>query len=885
MNLEKLEQSVRDIVADLDRDEFIYQLLRAYDQPKASITRLKNGQYNQSKNDGEVLWKKKLCFRHEAEGDLHECIDRLKSDKKVTKHAPRFIIVTDFETLLALDTKTGDTISPPIQELADSFDFFLPWAGMEKSQIQSESLADIKAAEKMGRLYEMILVDNAVKTDEQRHALNIFLSRLLFCFFAEDTEIFGSDQFTNGIASHTAEDGGDLQGYLQKLFAVLATEDRKSFPEFLRKFPYVNGGLFCEDYAVPVFTRKSRKIIIECGSLNWKAINPDIFGSMIQAVVHSEERGQMGMHYTSVVNIMKVIEPLFLNELKEQLEKAGKNKKKLEALLNRLYSLRIFDPACGSGNFLIIAYKELCRLEIEIFNRLGRSGKAVQMDLFRSNLQLTQFYGIELDDFAHETAKLSLWLAEHQMNIEFKSEFGATRATLPLKDGGNIVCGNAINADWEDVCPTESEVLILGNPPYVGGKSQSKEQKNDMSIAFEGVKNYRQLDYIAAWFAKAANYVARNEARCAFVTTSSICQGTQVYQLWPFIFGRGVKIQFAHKPFKWVNNARGNAQVICSIIGLAKDTDHRKVFLFDKGKRAEVDFINAYLVKDIDAIVYPRTDPLSELPALITGNSPYDGGNLLLSTAEKTKLLATSPSAEKLLKRAHGSKDYLNGRERWCLWIKEEQLEFANAIPVVKDRIRETKKARENGGDVARGLAGRPYRFRYTHMPKKQSLIIPRHSAEQRHCIPIGFLKTDDVILDSAQAIYDPDPWIFAVVSSLIHTCWARVVGGKIKTDFRYLSGLVYNTFPLPKINEKERTGLEDHVFNVLDQREAYPELTLAALYDPDTMPASLREAHHQMDLAVERCYRKKPFSSDEERLEYLFKLYDSMIEEETTSA
>ena len=353
MHLEKLEQSVRKIVAELDESEFIYQLLRAYDQPKASITRLKSGQYNQSKNEGEVLWKKKLCFRNETEGDLHGCIDRLKSDEAVIRQNPRFIVVTDFETLLALDTKTDDTIDTPIKSLADHFDFFLPWAGMEKSQIQSESLADIKAAEQMGLLYEMILADNDVKTDEDRHALNIFLSRLLFCFFAEDTEIFESDQFTNAIASKTVDDGGDLQGFLQKLFDVLATEDRKSFPKFLKDFPYVNGGLFCKQYPVPVFNRKSRKIIIECGSLNWKAINPDIFGSMIQAVVHSEERGQMGMHYTSVVNIMKVIEPLFLNELKEELEKAGTNKKKLNTLLDRLYSLRIFDPACGSGNFLI----------------------------------------------------------------------------------------------------------------------------------------------------------------------------------------------------------------------------------------------------------------------------------------------------------------------------------------------------------------------------------------------------------------------------------------------------------------------------------------------------------------------------------------------------
>ncbi len=435
MNSEQLENDLKALVETIDEESFVFDLLLAYGQSKASITRLRKGDYNLSKNPDEILWKKKLFFKKETESDLHGLIDQLKNDEAIIKQKPRFLIVTDYKTLLALDTKTEDTLDISIQELPKHYDFFLPWAGLEKTQLQGENPADIKAAERMGRLYDLILENNPPQTDADRHALNIFLSRLLFCFFAEDTGIFEADLFTNSVASHTADDGSDLQDYLQKLFSVLNTEDRSEFPAFLQKFPYVNGGLFADEYPVPIFKAKSRKIIIECGELNWKAINPDIFGSMIQAVIHPDQRGGLGMHYTSVVNIMKVIEPLFLNDLKDELKRAIKNKKKLEALLERIYHLRIFDPACGSGNFLIIAYKELCKLEIEIFRQLQSKQHGQKQFRFLSKLQLTQFYGIELDDFAHETAKLSLWLAEHQMNMAFKAVFEDTRKTLPLQDG------------------------------------------------------------------------------------------------------------------------------------------------------------------------------------------------------------------------------------------------------------------------------------------------------------------------------------------------------------------------------------------------------------------------------------------------------------------
>ncbi|MET0012588.1 MAG: DNA methyltransferase [Sedimenticola sp.] len=486
MNIDALEKSLQQLVDNLDEDSFIYDLLLAYEQPKASITRLQKGDYNLSKKNGEVLWKKKLFFKADGEADLHVLIDELQGDADLSRHHPRFLVVTDYQTLLAVDTKTDDTLDIAFTELPKHFDFFLPWAGMEKSQYQSENPADIKAAERMGRLYDLILENNPAESDAERHALNIFLSRLLFCYFAEDTGIFADDQFTNAVASHTEEDGSDLQAYLQKLFTVLNTKSRQDYPKFLQAFPYVNGGLFAEEYPVPEFTPKSRKIIIECGALNWKEINPDIFGSMIQAVVHTDQRGSMGMHYTSVVNIMKVIEPLFLNSLHEALEKAEDREKSLVKLLERIYELQIFDPACGSGNFLIIAFKELCKLEIEIFKQLQAISD--KWKTAKSGIRLTQFYGIELDDFAQETAKLSLWLAEHQMNIAFREVFGDSNPTLPLQEGGNIVCGNATRMSWEDVCPkgVRSEIYILGNPPYVGARKQSESQKSDLEHVFFG---------------------------------------------------------------------------------------------------------------------------------------------------------------------------------------------------------------------------------------------------------------------------------------------------------------------------------------------------------------------------------------------------------------
>lgn len=877
MNIDTLEQNLRKLVTNPDPDQFLYDLLLAYEQPRASITRLQKGDYNLAKRGTDVLWKKKVYFSHERHLDLHALIDAIQQDTAITRHAPRFLIVTTMQHLVAVDTKTQDTLDIELVDFPKHFDFFLPWAGMEKQQFQSENPADVKAAERMGRLYDLIHADNKAF---DRHALNLFLSRLLFCFFAEDTGIFGDNQFTNAVGSHTVADGSDLSNYLHKLFRVLALRERGDFPAFLQAFPYVNGGLFEKDYSVPQFSAKSRKLILECGALNWKAINPDIFGSMIQAVVHDEQRSHLGMHYTSVVNIMKVIEPLFLNELAKELARAAGNESKLVKLLDRLYHLRIFDPACGSGNFLIIAYKELCKLEIAIFRELQALN--TKWKTAKSGIRLTQFYGIELDDFAHETAKLSLWLAEHQMNMAFREVFGDAKPTLPLQSGGNIVCGNATRINWETVCPKDPthETYILGNPPYLGSKVQEKSHKEDMAYVFNQVKNYKDLDYIACWFYKSAKYIEKIPSKFAFVTTNSICQGNQVAMLWTEMYRLKKEIYFAHNSFKWVNNAKGNAGVTCAIIGMRNLSNDSKV-LFTSGAAKIVKNINPYLASGSNIIVSRRTMPISSFPKMDLGNMPIDNGNLIFSVEERNGLVSKYPMLSCFFKKLYGSSEFIRGTTRWCLWLNDNDRNTVESIPEIKKRIEDVRRFREKSKDSGtRKLAERPHQFREMKEATNELLLISRVSSELRTYIPMGILDNQCVVAD-AQVIYDPPTWIFAVISSRMHMTWVRAVAGRLETRIRYSSSLCYNTFPFPDISAKQKEKLEDHVFRVLDEREKHPEKTMAQLYDPDKMPAALRQAHHDMDIAIEQCYRAKPFTNDEERLEYLFTLYEAMIAKE----
>ena len=904
MNIAQIETNLQKLMATFNKETFIYDLLLAYGLPKASITRLKKGNLNLSKAEGEISWKKKLLFKEEYKNDLHLTISALKNE---LKHKQRFVIVTDYKTLLAIDTKTEDKLDIAIKDIPKYYDFFLPWAGMEKAQHANENPADVKAAEKMAKLFDEIKKENPDDTPEFIHGLNVFLSRLLFCFFAEDTRIFEENQFTNAIDSHTQTDGSDLNVYLDKLFEVLNTpeEARKNLSGNLHTFPYVNGGLFEKSIKAPHFTRRSRQAVIDSGELNWSAINPDIFGSMFQAVISADQRGSLGQHYTSVPNIMKVIEPLFLNDLKEAFEKGKNEPRKLNNLLKRISKLKIFDPACGSGNFLIIAYREIRKLEITILKQLQVLQKAVsgfapaqlelipksqltlaaqfQVELF-SRVQLTQFYGIEIDDFAHEIARLALWLVEHQMNVEFFKEFGTTNPTLPLKEAGHIVQGNATRLDWEAVCPKEKddEIYILGNPPYLGARMQNKEQKADMANVFNGIKEYNNLDYIAAWFYKGANFISNNDScQFAIVSTNSICQGEQVAILWPHILINNIEIGFAHKPFLWSNSAKNKAAVYCSIIGLRTKSSKPK-YIFNEKTKKITNNINAYLIDYKDIYIYKRRKQLSSLPAMVFGSMANDKGGLIVSEKEKKQIEIEYPNSSIFFKKLVGAVEFTNNTYRWCLWISDDKKETALNIPPIKKKIEKVKLSRlQSKRKATNKLANSPHAFGEIRHQEGVSILIPRVTSERREYVQCGFYQDDTIVLDRASVIYGNYSYLFGIISSKIHTIWTRIVSGRLKMDINYAVGITYNNFPFPPISSQRKQEITQCVFRILEEREKHPEKTLAQLYDPDKMPEGLREAHRLNDLAIERCYRSKPFESDEERLEYLFKLYGRMIAEE----
>lgn len=889
MNIAQIENNLQELLKSFDRDTFIYDLISAYGLPKSTITRLQRGGLNLSKLPDEVAWKKKLFFKSAVNEDIHELFSNIKVNARVNKHDPRFIIVTDFDTLLAFDSKTTDTLDIPILELAKHFDFFLPWAGMEKAQHHLENPADVKAAEKMAKLYDEIRKDNPAHTQQEVHNLNVFLTRLLFCFFAEDTGIFEQGQFTNSIGSHTQQDGSDLNTYLDRLFGVMNINypNRENLPAYLSTFPFVNGGLLRNYYPAPIFSRRSRQTLIDCGGLQWKDINPDIFGSMIQAVVTPENRGGLGMHYTSVPNIMKVIRPLFVDELYEEFFAATGNSKKLYTLLYRIYRIKIFDPACGSGNFLIIAYKELRKLEMRIFKILdhlkGELGSGILdfQDNSFSKVTLNNFYGIEIDDFAHEVAILSLWLAEHQMNQVFFQEFGRTKPALPLIETGNIVHGNATRLDWEVVCPKNEgdEIFILGNPQFKGSRNQDSRQKEDMKLAFS--KDYKSLDYVACWFLKGSQYITNFNAQLAFVSTNSICQGEQVSLIWERVLNDNLELGFAYNSFKWSNNAKGNAAVIVVIVGVRNKSQKPKI-LFSSNRYSIANNINPYLTQGKSIYVTRRSTSISGFPICTFGSMPNDGGNLLLNNEEYDKLINDFPQLKKYIKQYIGADDFLNGGKRWCLVIEDSDIEELKLINPIADRFKKIEIIRNKSSEKStRDLAKTPHKFYFFAHQNTDSIIIPSTTSERRDYIPIGFLNSNSVISNSAQAIYGTKPFLFAVFTSRIHNVWIKAIAGRLKSDMRYSSSLVYNNFPFPQITDSQKSELEKHVYNLLTEREKHSEKTLAQLYDPDKMPDGLREAHRQNDLAVERCYRSKPFESDEERLEYLFKLYEQMIAEE----
>lgn len=891
LGLKAIEERVAPLTGKVEYDrEIIFDLLLAYGRSKGNVTRLRNGSLNIADDPAHEVGQKNVVYFRETTGDLLEELETLRVSPTVVKYSPRFVIVTDYQDMLAFDTKTTENRKFPLREIDQHFTFFLPWAGMEKTQYTSESHADVKAAERMGKLFDELASANPdmMAVDATRHGLNVFFTRLLFCFFAEDTGIFGNNQFTNAVASQTLGDGSDTDTFLRELFAALDTAEPADKPSYLAEFPYVNGRLFRENalLTVPRFTAKAREALIDLGTLKWQDINPDIFGSMFQAIVTPGQRSNLGQHYTSVPNILKTIEPLFLDELKEEFDAAYDSRVKLDRLLDRIANIKVFDPACGSGNFLVIAYKELRRLEHAILQRQAELANADTL-FDNSRINIENFYGIEIDDFAVEIAILSMWIAKHQMNREFERQFKVAIPLIPLKETGQVHAGNATRMDWNAVCPNdgEEEIYLIGNPPYVGSSMQTLEQKSEFQSVFGTRPFSKNLDYIALWFVKGADYIRGTNAELAFVTTNSVSQGDHVGLMFPTVLTGGVEIGYAYTSFKWENNAKYNAGVTVSVISLRNERPAPK-FIFTDELKKQVQNINAYLADAADVIVLKRSKPLFlDFNPMLFGSKPTDGGHLIFSPEERTQMLREDARAAKFIKRYMGASDYIRDLERYCFWINPEEVNEALDIPPVRRRIEKVEQFRaQSKAQSTVDFAAQPYRFKQVAYKPTDSIIVPRVSSERRDYIPMGYLGPDTVISDAAFAVYDAEPWLFALLTSKMHMVWARAVGGKMKTDYRYSNTIVYNNFPVPKGTEKYKDRLTETALRILDVREYHCEKTLAELYDPEAMPRNLREAHEANDALVDSLYSKKAYESDEARLSDLFELYEEMIAAEEAS-
>lgn len=874
--------------------ELIYDVLIAYGFPKATVTRIKSGDYNQSKEPGQIIWKKKLCYQEVLPGTALSALQDMRSSKAIMKHRPRFLVVSDGDNWSAFDTKDEETREFPIADLYKHCDFFLPWTGREKAKFYEEKTADINAARKMGKLFDAIKADNP-GFDE--HALNVFMARLLFCFFAEDSGILPEDQmFTDLLEETTLEDGSDMAEVFARVFRIMNTPEdapeRKKLSVRYKVFPYVNGGLFAHDVPVPVFSRKSRNAVLIAGHQDWSEINTDIFGNMFQACQDPAKREELGEHYTSVPNIMKVLNPLFLDDLREEAEKVKGDLKAAQRFIERISSIRFFDPACGSGNFLLIAFKELRELEMAVIE--GTLG------LLRfPSVNIGQFYGIEIDDFAHEVAMLSMWLVDHQMNQRFKETFATAVPTLPLKNNENIVLGNALRLDWEKVCPKtpvnpaplytldpllmnaapvkHTEVYIFGNPPFAGKNKQTQEQKKDLAYIFSTTRNKGCLDYSLCWFKKAYDYMKGTNIKSALISTNSITQGEQVNAFWGSHIDE-IVINFAYTSFKWRNSAKKQAGVSCVIIGFScTKSKHCKLFIDNKCEFVE--YISPYLRHE-RVLIKRRGSPLSHfLPSITFGNMPY-GKSLIMKRHDYERIVAIDSNLKTFFKKFVGAEEFLKSTPRYCLWLPRFSLEEIKLHNLIYERVLQCKEERLNAKDKAGvKLADTPHLFRETN--EGEAIIIPIVSSERRVYIPMGYVDDNTIISNLAFAIYGAEPWLLAIIISAMHRAWINVSCGRLGTGLRYAADLCYNTFPIRVLSEDDKERLSESAYNILDIREKHTEMTLGDMYNPESMPEDLKQAHEDNDRLVDSLYRKKPFFSDEERLECLFALYQQMIEEE----
>ncbi|TBW34838.1 class I SAM-dependent DNA methyltransferase [Siculibacillus lacustris] len=904
MNAVEIEEAISALAEQpFDADEFPYAFLEAFGNKETTLKRLRKGESNKS-DLGGVLQTNNIHIATCRLGDVTRTLEALKASPATARAKARFVLATDGDLFEAEDLTTDDAlISCTYADFPNHFGFFLPLAGITTVKQVRESSFDIRATSRLNRLYVELLKDNPEwGTAQRRHAMNHFMARLIFCFFAEDTDIFnGTRAFTSAVETMSTKDSANTHEVISTLFRAMNTKSEEraaGVPRWAEGLPYVNGGLFSGSTDVPRFSRIARSYLLHIGSLDWKKINPDIFGSMIQAVADDDERGALGMHYTSVPNILKVLNPLFLDDLREKLDEAGDNARMLLNLRKRMSKIRVFDPACGSGNFLVIAYKEMRAIEAEINRRRDQPDR-------RSEIPLTNFRGIELRDFPAEIARLALIIAEYQCDVLYRGQKEALRDFLPLDAHNWITCENALRLDWLSICPPTGtgvkhqaddlfhaplnqaeidfeneggETYICGNPPYLGSQWRNSEQQEDMDRIFSPLtKSYRDLDYVACWFMKAAQYNQTVNSKAAFVATKSVCQGIQVAMLWPLVFSRGMHIFFAYRPFQWQNLAKSNAGVTCVIVGISSEvgSDRR---LFDGDVEIRTKNIGPYLIPMSNVIIHKSSSPQNGLPVMDYGNKPSDGGHLILDKAEVDRLLESHPASAQFVRKYVGAQEFTKSTFRYCLWIEDSGLAEARNIEPIRQRLEAVAAVRSSSkGLQSNGNAGSPHRFVYAPHTSGRALIVPSITSSNRDYLPCGFVEDDTIASNKCAVVYNADIWLLAIVASTLHAQWVATVCVRMRNDYSYSNTLGWNTFPFPMLTMKNKADLTRCAEDILLAREAHFPATVADLYEPETMPDDLRAAHDRNDEVLERIYIGRRFKNDTERLEKLFELYTKM--------
>lgn len=913
MNAVEIEEAISKLAEQpFNAEEFPFEFLEAFGNKPTTIKRLKSGNNNKSDIHGGVLQRNNLHIATCNEGEVSDTLKKLKESPETKKAKAKFIVATDGKQFEAEDLVSDDApIVCEFKYFPDHFGFFLPLAGISTVKAIRENSIDIKATGRLNRLYIQLLKDNPEwgKAD-RRHDMNHFMARLIFCFFAEDTDIFNGDGlFTLTIDQMSERDSSNTHEVMSEVFRAMDTkiEDRNSsnLHRWADQFPYVNGGLFSGSTETPKFSKIARSYLVHIGNLDWTKINPDIFGSMIQAVTDEEERSSLGLHYTSVPNILKVLNPLFLDDLKEKLEEAGNSPVKLLNLRKRLSKIRVFDPACGSGNFLVIAYKEMRLVEAEINKRRNE-------EALKTEIPLTNFRGIELRDFPAEIARLALIIAEYQCDVTYRGQKEALAEFLPLNEMNWIVQGNALRLDWLSVCPSTGtgvklladdlfeapldqaeidfnneggETYICGNPPYIGRRNQDKNQKSDLkALLSKKIKSSASLDYVFGWIEKASDYVIECKSEFAFVTTNSISQGSQVSIYWPYLYSKGLEINFAHQSFRWNNNASNNAGVTCVIVGVGRPRNNKTIFM-GEDKAQLVKQINPYLLPSDVKAVSSSSFAISDVAKMSYGNLPGDGNFLTLNNEERKALIKEDPWAEKLILPLYGAQEFIKGLQRFCLWIDDRDLSRAKKNPFVASRIQGVLDTRLNSKDASyNALASRPHQFRDRNLALNTTILTPTVSSESREYLPAVLFAGKTATTNQAFALYDAELWNLSLILSKLHLSWIGLVCGKLETRYRYSNTLGWNTFPVPELTEKNKADLTACAKDILLARESHFPATISALYDPEKMPEDLRRAHERNDEVLERIYIGRLFKNDTERLEKLFDLYTKMIEKNKPS-